>query len=110
MIFLPGSGANGTDNLAQLAQVTDLMMAEAKDRGAFLYVPQTTNTWSSQVVTDEVITMVGRAIGTLNADTNRVYLTGYSLGSYGTWTMLSRYDGRFAAAILLSAVRWIGGR
>jgi predicted peptidase len=102
MIFLAGSGANGTDNLAQLAQITDLMMSEAKDRGAFLYVPQTTSTWSSQVVTDEVMTMVGRAISTLNADTNRVYLTGYSLGSYGTWTMLSRYDGRFAAAIPLS--------
>ncbi len=102
MIFLPGSNANGTDNLAQLAQVTQLMMAEAKDRGAFLYAPQTTSTWSSQVVTDEVMTMVGRAISTLNADTNRVYLTGYSLGSYGTWTMLSRYDGRFAAAIPLS--------
>ncbi len=48
------------------------------------------------------MTMVNRAISTLNADTNRVYLTGYSLGSYGTWTMLSRYDGRFAAAIPLS--------
>jgi predicted esterase len=102
MIFLAGSGANGTNNLAQLNQVTDLMMQEAKDRGAFLYVPQTTSTWSSQVVTDEVMTMINRAIGTLNADTNRVYLTGYSLGSYGTWTMLSRYDGRFAAAIPLS--------
>lgn len=102
MIFLHGSGANGTNNLAQLAQVTDLMIAEAKDRGAFLYVPQATSTWSSQVITNEVMTMVDRAISTLNADTNRVYLTGYSLGSYGTWTMLSRYDGRFAAAIPLS--------
>jgi predicted esterase len=102
MIFLHGSGANGNDNLAQLTQVTDRMFTEARDRGAFLYVPQATSTWSSQVVTDEVMTMVGRAISTLNADTNRVYLTGYSLGSFGTWTMLSRYDGRFAAAIPLS--------
>ena len=55
----------------------------------------------AKTVTDEVMTMVNRTISTLNADTNRVYLTGYSLGSYGTWTMLSRYDGRFAAAIPL---------
>src|SRR5436190_21197638 len=47
MIFLAGSGANGTNNLAQLNQVTDGMMQAAKDRGAFLYVPQTTSTWSS---------------------------------------------------------------
>jgi predicted esterase len=102
MIFLHGSGANGTDNLAQLTHVTDQMLIEAKQRGAFLYVPQATSTWSSQVVTDEVMTMVDRAISTMNADKNRVYLTGYSQGSHGTWTMLSRYDGRFAAAIPLS--------
>src|SRR3954468_16611651 len=48
IIFLAGSGTTGTNNLAQLNQVTDLMIAEAKDRGAFLYVPQTINTWSSQ--------------------------------------------------------------
>ena len=102
MIFLHGSGANGTNNLAQLSHITDLMLSEAQDRGAFLYAPQTTSTWSSQAVTDEVMTMVDRAISTMNADRNRVYLTGYSLGSYGTWSMLSRYDGRFAAAIPLS--------
>jgi predicted peptidase len=102
MIFLHGSGANGTDNLAQLTQVTDRMFTEARDRGAFLYVPQATNTWSSQAITDDVMMMVDRAISNLNADAHRVYLTGYSLGSYRTWTMLSRYDGRFAAAIPLS--------
>jgi predicted esterase len=102
MIFLHGSGANGTDNLAQLTHVVDQMLTEAKQRGAFLYAPQATSTWSSQAITDEVMTMVDRAISTLNADTNRVYLTGYSQGSHGTWTMLSRYDGRFAAAIPLS--------
>lgn len=102
MVFLHGSGENGTDNTHQLAQVTDYMLAEAKERGGFLYAPQATSTWSSQQITDEVMTMVNRAIATMNADTNRVYLTGYSLGSYGTWTMLSRYDGRFAAAIPLS--------
>src|SRR6478736_629388 len=45
MIFLHGSGANGTDNLAQLTHITDVMLAEAKDRGAFLYAPQATSTW-----------------------------------------------------------------
>jgi predicted esterase len=102
MIFLHGSGANGTNNLAQLTHVVDQMLTEAKQRGAFLYAPQATSTWSSQLITGQVMTMVDRAISTLNADTNRVYLTGYSQGSHGTWTMLSRYDGRFAAAIPLS--------
>src|SRR4051812_1966541 len=55
MIFLHGSGANGTNNLAQLTHVTDQMMAEAKQRGAYLYVPQATSTWSSQTITDAVM-------------------------------------------------------
>src|SRR3954447_24731703 len=58
MIFLHGSGSDGTDNVSQLSQITARMMAEAKDRGSFLYVPQTVSTWSSQTVTDEVMTMV----------------------------------------------------
>src|SRR4051794_20227898 len=36
MIFLHGSGANGTDNLAQLTHVADYMLTEAKQRSAFL--------------------------------------------------------------------------
>jgi dienelactone hydrolase len=31
-----------------------------------------------------------------------LYIFGYSLGSFGTWTMLSRYEGRFAAAVPIS--------
>jgi pimeloyl-ACP methyl ester carboxylesterase len=46
--------------------------------------------------------MIDRAINTFNVDTHRIYLTGYSQGSHGAWTMLSRYDGRFAAAVPVS--------
>jgi predicted esterase len=102
IINLHGSGANGTDNLAQLTHVAGHMLTEAKDRGAFLYAPQATSTWSSQLITGEVMTMIDRAINTLNADKNRVYIVGYSQGSHGTWTMLSRYNGRFAAGIPIS--------
>ena len=54
MMFLHGSGANGTDNLAQLTHVADHMLTEAKQRGAFLYAPQATSTWSSQLITGQV--------------------------------------------------------
>jgi predicted peptidase len=102
IINLAGSGGNGTDNVTQLYFLTDVMMAEAEQRGAFIYAPQTVSSWSTTTVTSQVMTMIDRAINTLNADTNRIYIMGYSLGSYGTWTMLSRYDGRFAAAVPVS--------
>lgn len=103
IINLHGGGANGTDNLAQLTHIAGQTLTEAKDRGAFLYAPQATSTWSSKTITDEVMTMVDRAISTLNADVNRVYIIGYSQGSQGAWNMLSRYDGRFAAGIPISS-------
>jgi predicted peptidase len=78
------------------------MLSQARQRGAFLCLSQTANSWSTQTVTDRVMTMIDRAIDDLNADTHRVYISGYSLGAFGTWTMLSRYDGRFAAGIPIS--------
>jgi predicted peptidase len=102
IINLAGSGGNGTDNLTQLYFLTDEMLGQAEQRGAFIYAPQTASSWSTTTVTSQVMTMIDRAITTLNADTNRIYIMGYSLGSYGTWTMLSRYDGRFAAAVPVS--------
>ena len=114
MMYLHGSVANGTDNLAQVAEVKDRMLTEAMQRGAFLYVPQATSTWSTQTITDRVMGMIDRAVNELNADAHRVYITGYSQGSNGTWTMLSRYDGRFAAAIPISggnaAADFVGAR
>jgi predicted peptidase len=102
IINLHGSGGNGTDNSIQLGFISDMMVDEAKQHGAFIYAPQATSTWSSTTITSEVMTMIDRAISTLNADTHRIYITGYSQGSHGTWTMLSRYDGRFAAAVPIS--------
>ena len=102
IINLAGSGGDGTDNSIQLNFITDVMMDQATQRGAFIYAPQTVSSWSTTTVTSQVMTMIDRAINTLNADTYRIYIMGYSLGSYGTWTMLSRYDGRFAAAVPVS--------
>jgi dienelactone hydrolase len=102
IINLAGSGGNGTDNSIQLNFITDVMTVEAEQRGAFIYAPQTVSSWSTTTVTSQVMTMIDRAINSLNADTHRIYIMGYSLGSYGTWTMLSRYDGRFAAAVPIS--------
>ncbi len=102
IINLAGSVGNGTDNIQQLGFISDVMMIEARDRGVFIYAPQAVNSWSTTTITSQVMTMVDRAISTLNVDTHRIYLTGYSQGSTGTWTMLSRYDGRFAAAVPIS--------
>jgi predicted esterase len=104
MTMLHGGGGNGTDNLAQLNFLSDGMLKAADERGALLYAPQTPSGWGSTVTTARVITMIDRAVSEWNADNRRLFMLGYSNGGGGTWNMLSRYDGRFAAAITMSGV------
>ena len=100
-----GGGAAGTNNQTQVLHTPDWLLEEAKARGAFLYVPQTGSNWSGDSTIDSVMTMIDRAVSTLNANIDRLYATGYSNGGGGTWNLLSRYPGRFAAAMPLAGVR-----
>src|SRR5689334_2115813 len=68
IINLHGSGGNGTDNVNQLYFLSDEMLRQADARDAFIYAPQATSTWSSTTINSQVMTMVDRAISTLNAD------------------------------------------
>src|SRR6476659_7724138 len=56
IINLAGSGGNGTDNSIQLNFITEVMMAQAQQRGAFIYAPQTISSWSTTTVTSQVMT------------------------------------------------------
>lgn len=102
IVYLHGSGASGTNNSLQIEQTPDMLASEAKRRGAMLYVPQTYLGWTGTSITDWVMTMIDRAVNELGADPDRLYVTGYSMGGGGTWNMLSRNPGRFAAGLVVS--------
>jgi predicted esterase len=104
LVYLHGGGAIGTDNTTQILQTPDYMLEVAKERGAFLYVPQAPSGWASLSAIDAAMTMINRAVSQLHADSNRLYVAGYSNGGGGTWNLLSRNRGKFAAAFTLSAV------
>lgn len=91
ILFLHGAGEFGRDNVAQVNGNIDNLLAEAKRRGAFLYAPQTFYGWDDKSVTDDVITMLDRAIAEQNVDRRRICITGLSLGGDGLWNMLNRY-------------------
>ncbi len=46
-----------------------------------------------------VIAMIHELIKTLPVDTNRIYITGLSMGGFGTFDAIERYPHLFAAAI-----------
>jgi predicted esterase len=107
MVFLHGGGAIGTDNITQVQHTPDYLLDEARRRGAYLYVPQAPTRptgWANLSSIDAAMTMIDRAILERNVNVNRLYVTGYSNGGGGTWNLLSRNPGRFAAAFTLSSI------
>jgi predicted peptidase len=103
IVFLHGSGEAGKDNTNQVNGNIDNLLAEAKRRGAFLLAPQSPDEeWRDKDVTDNIMAMVDRAIAEQNVDRNRIYVTGLSSGGGGTYNLLSRFPGRFAAAVSIS--------
>ena len=104
IVFLHGAGESGTNNTLQVNGNIDNLLTEAKRRGAYLYAPQTNGGWTSSTVTDRVMSMVDRALGELNVDASRLYVTGLSMGGGGTWNVLNRYGERFAAGVPICAV------
>jgi predicted peptidase len=119
VIFLHGSGERGSDNDAQLKWgvmnfATDQnMMAHP----AIVIAPQCPEgqQWSNASIDRNnlrltlnaepgrsmrlLIGLIHRLETTMPVDTNRIYITGLSMGGYGTYDALERYPHLFAAAV-----------
>jgi len=95
MLFLHGAGERGT-NLSKVAVHGPPKIV--KDRADFPFVvvsPQCPNgqTWSDDVL----LALLDDILKNYNIDSNRVYLTGLSMGGYGTWSLGLKNPDRFAA-------------
>lgn len=115
VIFLHGSGERGNDNEAQLkwgvmSFSTDINMAL---HPAIIIAPQCPEgmTWADY--SEEkikfnpkptkpmklLIELIQQKMRTENVDTNRIYITGLSMGGYGTYDAVCRNPQLFAAAL-----------
>lgn len=95
MMFLHGAGERGT-NLSKVGQHGPPKIVKTKKDFPFVLVsPQCAagSWWTEELVMGLLDDVIARH----NIDTNRVYLTGLSMGGYGTWAMASKYPERFAA-------------
>lgn len=118
IVFLHGSGERGSDNEAQLKQLPGIFNTE--EFPCFVLAPQCpkNDVWvsfpffpQSIKATDTLtrstrllLTLIKELCANLNIDTSRLYLTGYSMGGEGTFDIISRVPGMFAAAIPVCAV------
>lgn len=103
VIFLHGRGSGGSDNEKQLGSGPRSFAQPANygDRPCFILVPQCpddTIGWNGGVQ-DDLFKLIELALKSLPIDKKRVYLTGLSMGGYGTWSAIAREPDLFAAAI-----------
>jgi predicted peptidase len=95
VVFLHGAGETGAD-LSMVKKHGPPKLAEKKDFPFILVSPQApTWGWNPEAVNgliDEIMT-------TYRVDPDRVYLTGLSMGGYGTWALACAYPDKFAAAV-----------
>jgi len=95
MIFLHGAGERGT-NLSQVAVHGPPKIVKKKPDFPFILVsPQCPagERWDN----DTVMALLDHAIAKYRVDTNRVYLTGLSMGGFGTWALAVQHPDKFAA-------------
>jgi predicted peptidase len=115
VIFLHGSGERGSDNEAQLKWgvmnfATDESMMK---HPAFVIAPQCPSNmnWSNFSRGDMklqptaskpmelLIGLIHQLLKTQRIDSNRIYITGLSMGGFGTYDAIERYPNLFAAAV-----------
>jgi predicted peptidase len=115
ILFLHGAGERGTDNALQLLYLPEQMAQPAwrEKYPCYLIAPQCRpdRMWvdvqfgmadsAPQVEPNEqmqvAIGILDDVLQTCPVDRHRVYLTGLSMGGYGSWDLAARYPERFAA-------------
>jgi len=95
LVFLHGAGERGA-NLDLVKVHGPPMLAEAGKKLPFIVIaPQcpTDSWWTWQ----PVMPLIEHLEKTLRVDSKRIYLTGLSMGGYGTWGLATQYPDKFAA-------------
>jgi predicted peptidase len=102
VLFLHGAGERGTDGRAQ----TEVGIGPAIRRDpsrfpAVVVMPQCRRGvwWNDETMERLALGTLEEAIAQFNGDPNRIYLTGLSMGGYGTFHFAAAHPGRFAALV-----------
>jgi dienelactone hydrolase len=116
VLALHGAGEIGNNNTSQLnlGFMNLVMESEQAARPAFVLAPQCPSNfvwvnggWSTGVYVQSGVTgplatvkhLFDSLITVLPVDTNRLYVTGLSMGGMATWDLITRYPTQFAAAV-----------
>ncbi len=118
VVFLHGAGERGSDNEAQLKQAVQVMFndptspiydsiviaPQCPQISQWVLTPWVEGNYPACDVPESrelecVCAVMDEITGEYNVDRDRVYVTGLSMGGFGTWDLLSRHGARFAAGM-----------
>lgn len=101
MLFLHGGGERG-DSL-ELIKIhgPPKIVDKKKDFPFILVSPQCPffQSWSSEFMVSYLSSLLDEIVTNYRVDEDRVYITGLSMGGYGTWRLAIEYPFRFAAIL-----------
>jgi beta-lactamase class A len=121
VIYLHGSGGRGNDNKTPLrnlqAAFTDslnrstypcyVLVPQCPVKDAWVTFPNFPNSLATDIpttATKQTLDLIHELIRSNNIDSNRIYVTGFSMGGEGTFDIISREPELFACAVPLASV------
>jgi predicted peptidase len=102
ILFLHGAGERGSDGLLQTEVGLPRAIRENRSRfPTIVVIPQcpSDHWWTEPLMQQVSLGALAAAASEFRGDPKRTYLTGLSMGGYGTWALATQYPGKFAALV-----------
>ncbi len=103
LIWLHGAGQSGDDNEAQMGGATRAFGSEESqnEHPCFILAPQcpNRNTGWKDAVESNLMALLTDLVDNLPIDESRIYLTGSSMGGFGSWRIAANHPDTFAAVV-----------
>jgi predicted peptidase len=97
IFFLHGAGERGNDIEIVKRHGPPKLIMQNKNFPFIIAAPQCKENMKWNI--EELNTLLDEIISKYKVDTKRIYLTGLSMGGFGTWEMAIKYPDKFAAIV-----------
>lgn len=99
ILYLHGAGERGDDNIAQTRVGLGPALSQQANLASIVVLPQCPRGrwWPEVDMRDLALAALNQSIKEFNGDPERIYLTGISMGGYGTWAIARAHPEKFAA-------------
>jgi predicted peptidase len=113
IIFFHGAGERGNDNEKNIKHIKEMVTNNGNRMKypCFVIAPQCPEklkwieSYNSELTArpakpmQQFITLLEKILKENPIDPSRIYVTGLSMGGFGTWDLIARYPNKFAAAV-----------